>query len=168
MTESSASPLPGQGHAPKALDVAAQQVAERRDRRLRAMAFGVIAVLVLVVGGYLATGDLLGQRDQTTVADAITMRSSMAGFDPNVLQAKPGATITIDWWNTDNAMHLDGGGMHSFIAPELGIDERLPAESRRTLSITAPTTPGEYDFYCDTCCGGKESPTMHGKIVVTA
>jgi hypothetical protein len=25
---------------------------------------------------------------------------------------------------------------------------------------------GEYDIYCDTCCGGKASPTMHGKIVV--
>lgn len=96
------------------------------------------------------------------------MRSSMAGFDPNVLRAEPGETLTIDWWNTDNTLHLDGGGVHTFIVPELGISETLPAESRRTLSITAPTTPGEYDLYCETCCGGKESPTMHGTLVVTA
>jgi len=25
-----------------------------------------------------------------------------------------------------------------------------------------------YDIYCDTCCGGKASPTMHGKLIVTA
>lgn len=167
MTEPASPPLPGHGHSPKARNLAAQHAAERRGQRLRAVTFGVIAVLVLVVGGYLATSDLLGQRGSTSVADAITMRSSMAGFDPNVLRVKQGETLTIDWWNTDNAMHLDGGGVHSFIVPDLGISETLPAESRRTLSITAPMTPGEYDFYCETCCGGKESPTMHGTLVVT-
>jgi cytochrome c oxidase subunit 2 len=167
MTEPTSPPLPGHGHSPKARNLAAQKAAERRGQRLRAVTFGVIAVLVLVVGGYLATSDLLGQRGSTSIADAITMRSSMAGFDPTVLEARPGETLTIDWWNTDNATHLDGG-VHSFIVPELGISETLPAESRRTLSITAPTTPGEYDFYCETCCGGKESPTMHGTLVVTA
>jgi plastocyanin len=168
LTEPGAPSLPGHGHSRRAQNIAAQHEAEVRGRRLRAVAFLTIAVIVLAGGVYLATSDLLGQRDQTTVAGAITMRSSMAGFDPNVITAKAGETITIDWWNTDNAMHLDGGGMHSFISPALGLDERLPAESRRTLSFTAPTSPGEYDFYCDTCCGGKESPTMHGTIVVTA
>jgi heme/copper-type cytochrome/quinol oxidase subunit 2 len=28
--------------------------------------------------------------------------------------------------------------------------------------------PGTYDVYCDTCCGGKDSPTMHGSIVIEA
>lgn len=168
MTEPGAPSLPGQGHSHRARNLAAQRDAEVRGRRLRVVAFLTVVVVVLAGGIYLATSDLLGQRDRTSVAGAITMRSSMAGFDPNVITAKAGETITIDWWNTDNAMHLDGGGMHSFISPELGLDERLPAESRRTLSFTAPTSPGEYDFYCDTCCGGKESPTMHGTIVVTA
>jgi heme/copper-type cytochrome/quinol oxidase subunit 2 len=31
-----------------------------------------------------------------------------------------------------------------------------------------PAAPGEYDIYCDTCCGGKESPTMHGTLLVEA
>jgi heme/copper-type cytochrome/quinol oxidase subunit 2 len=30
----------------------------------------------------------------------------------------------------------------------------------------APTRPGDYDFWCDSCCGGKESPTMHGILRV--
>lgn len=157
---------PGEGHSRRAQNIAARQKRERRARRLRVAAFGVAAAVILGGGLYFAFGGFLGQRGATTVAGAITMRSSMAGFDPDILRAKPGETLTIDWWNLDNSMHLDGGGVHTFIAPELGIYETLPAEARRVLSVTAPATPGGYDFYCDTCCGGKESPTMHGTLVV--
>jgi len=45
---------------------------------------------------------------------------------------------------------------------------KIPAEARQAYSFTAPTTPGDYDFYCNTCCGGKESPTMHGTLRVEA
>jgi heme/copper-type cytochrome/quinol oxidase subunit 2 len=31
-----------------------------------------------------------------------------------------------------------------------------------------PMTPGDYDIYCDTCCGGKASPTMHGTLRIEA
>ncbi|MFN8520969.1 MAG: cupredoxin domain-containing protein [Chloroflexota bacterium] len=157
---------PGQGHSRKAQNIAARRAAERKARRMRVAGFLAAAVIILGGGLYLAFSGFLGQRGATTVAGAITMRSSMAGFDPNVLRAKPGETLTIDWWNLDNSMHLDGGGVHTFIAPELGIYETLPAEARRTIQVTAPLTAGSYDFYCDTCCGGKESPTMHGTLVV--
>ena len=50
----------------------------------------------------------------------------------------------------------------------LGLYETLPAEGRRTVAFEAPDRPGTYDVYCDTCCGGKDSPTMHGTIVVEA
>lgn len=133
---------------------------------LRYVLAASIVVVVLGAGLVIGFGGFFGR--PTAQANAITMRSSMAGFDPKLLVAKPGETLTIDWWNQDNAMHLDGGGVHTFIAPELGIDEKLPAESRRTIQVTAPTTPGDYDFYCDSCCGGKESPTMHGTLRVTS
>jgi heme/copper-type cytochrome/quinol oxidase subunit 2 len=63
--------------------------------------------------------------------------------------------------------------VHTMISDELGIYEELPAagatgESRRVVEITTPTAPGSYDIYCDTCCGGKASPTMHGKLIVEA
>jgi heme/copper-type cytochrome/quinol oxidase subunit 2 len=64
-------------------------------------------------------------------------------------------------------MHLEGG-IHTLISPELGLYETLPAESRRAVAFDVPDRPGTYDVYCDTCCGGKESPTMHGTIVVEA
>jgi heme/copper-type cytochrome/quinol oxidase subunit 2 len=52
------------------------------------------------------------------------------------------------------------------IAPDLGLHEELPAESRRAVSWTVPNKPGTYDVWCESCCGGKDNPQMHGKIVV--
>lgn len=142
--------------------------ADRRSRRARGIAFGLIAVAVLGLGAYLAGGVFLGQRDKTTVANAVPVRLSMAGFDPKVINAKAGATVNLDFWNTDNAMHLDGGGVHTFIMDDQHIYVKIPAEARQAYRFTAPTTPGDYDFYCNTCCGGKESPTMHGTLRVAA
>ena len=142
--------------------------AERRSRRIRGTVFGLIVVAVLGVGLYLAGGVFLGQRDKTTVADALPVRLSMAGFDPKVITAKAGATVNLDFWNTDNAMHLDGGGVHTFIMDDQHIYVKIPAEARQAFSFSAPMTPGDYDFYCNTCCGGKESPTMHGTLRIEA
>ena len=152
-------------HKPSRVEVAA---AERRSRRIRAAAFGLITVVILGVGLYLAGGVFLGQRDKTTVANALPVRLSMAGFDPKVITAKAGATVNLDFWNTDNAMHLDGGGVHTFIMDDQRIYVEIPAEGRQAFSFIAPTTPGDYDFYCNTCCGGKASPTMHGALRVEA
>lgn len=135
--------------------------------RRRAVAFAVIVVVVLGAGVALAAGDLLGQRGQATTAEAVPVRMSMAGFDPVVLTVKAGQEVAVDFWTTDAAPHLQGG-VHTFISDELGIYEELPAESRRTFRFTAPAKAGDYDVYCDTCCGGKASPTMHGIIRVEA
>ena len=139
----------------------------RRDLVPRIAAFAVIAVLVLGGGIYLAGSVFLGQRGQTHVAGAIPMRISMAGFDPQTIDAQPGQTITLDWWNTDVAMHLQGG-VHTLVSDALHVRYALPAESRETITLTAPATPGDYDFWCDSCCGGKASPDMHGTLHVAA
>jgi cytochrome c oxidase subunit 2 len=126
-------------------------------------ALGGIVVFVLGAGLVLGFGDFFNRPSDT--ADTISMRISMAGFAPQVLEAAPGQTVTIDWWNQDNAMHLQNG-VHTLVSDQLGIHDSLPAESHKTITITAPTTPGDYDFWCDSCCGGKESPTMHGTLRV--
>jgi len=144
-----------------------RQAAERRSRYVRAALFAVAVVGVLGAGILLVSGDLLGQRGATRVAGAITVRASMAGFTPSVIEAQAGERVTIDFWTSDAAPHLMNG-VHTFISDELGIFEELPAESRRTFSFTAPMAPGDYDFYCDTCCGGRDSPTMHGTVRVKA
>jgi len=146
------------------------QVAEanRRSRRIRGAVFGLIVVAVLTGGVYLAGSVFFGQRGTPSNADALPVRLSMAGFDPKVITAKAGGTVSLDFWNTDNAMHLDGGGVHTFIIDDQHIYVKIPAEARQAFAFTAPTTPGDYDFYCNTCCGGKESPTMHGTLRVEA
>lgn len=158
-------------HAPATTHVASplQTIRTPRgaDRRLRAVAFGVVVVVVLGVGLALAAGTFFGQRGTPTTVGAIAMRISMAGFDPKTLEAKPGETLTIDWWNDDGAMHLENG-VHTLVSDTLGIRYELPADSRKSITITAPSAPGDYDFWCDSCCGGKESPTMHGTLHVAA
>jgi heme/copper-type cytochrome/quinol oxidase subunit 2 len=57
------------------------------------------------------------------------------------------------------------------ISEELGLYVELPgagavAESRVPVTFTAPARPGEYEIVCDTCCGGRENPTMRGTIIV--
>jgi hypothetical protein len=145
-------------------------VAGRRRERLRIAAFGIVVTVVLGVGIYLATSDLFGQRGSASVADAMPVRISMAGFTPTDIRVPAGETVALELWTTDSAPHLEGG-VHTLISDELGIYEELPAagatgESRRVVNIAAPSTPGTYDIYCDTCCGGKASPTMHGRLVV--
>ena len=144
------------------------QARQRRTERIRKGAFVLIVAGVLTVGGYLAFGDFLGRRGATT-ADAISVQSSMAGFGP-AIRVKAGQAVKLDWWTNDAAQHLQGG-VHTMISEELGLHEELPAagpsgESRKLVAFTAPMKTGEYDIYCDSCCGGKASPTMHGKIVV--
>jgi len=35
--------------------------------------------------------------------------------------------------------------------------------------VTIPAAaPGEYAFYCDTCCGGKDNPAMQGILKIKA
>ena len=130
---------------------------------IRVAAFGITAAVVLVIGVSLAFGDFIGR--PAARAGTIDVQSSMAGFTPSEIHVTAGSTVTFDWWTQDASMHL-AGGVHTMIAPDLGLDESLPAESRRSFTWTVPDRPGTYDVYCDTCCGGKASPTMHGRIVI--
>lgn len=154
----------------------AERRAERAERRAdrasrpgrgRVLAFGGIVVAVLVVGGVLAFGDFFDRPDAAADATAgtIDVQSSMAGFTPSEIHVTAGRTAVLNWWTDDAAPHLQGG-VHTMIAPDLGLREELPAEGRRTVVWNVPDKPGTYDVYCDSCCGGKDSPTMHGKIVV--
>jgi cytochrome c oxidase subunit 2 len=136
-----------------------------RNDRLRKIGFGGIVVAVLAIGGVLAFGDFFDRPSDSAAAGAIDVQSSMAGFAPGEIKVKAGETVTLNWWTQDAAVHLEGG-IHTMIAPDLGLNEALPAESTKLVTWTVPNKPGTYDVYCDSCCGGKDSPTMHGRIVV--
>jgi plastocyanin len=134
--------------------------------QLRPLLFAGIVVGVLTVGAYLAFGDFLNRGGGAT-AGAIEVQSSMAGFTPSEIKVKAGTTVTLDWWTQDAAVHLQGG-VHTMVSTELGLREELPAESRRAVTWLVPDKPGTYDVWCESCCGGKEAPQMHGKIVIEA
>jgi plastocyanin len=165
MTATERPTVPVHGHSRRAQNIEAQLTADRRARRIRGAAFGLVVIAVLGAGVYLAGSVFMGQRGTTTVAAAMPMRISMAGFEPTVIDAKPGETLTLDWWNTDGAMHLTGG-VHTLVSETLGVRLELPAESRKTVTITAPMAAGDYDFWCDSCCGGKDNDGMHGTLHV--
>jgi plastocyanin len=133
----------------------------------RIIGFAGIVAVVLIAGAVLAFGDFVdrptGSSGQST--GVIDVQSSMAGFTPSEIHVTAGRTVTFRWWTDDAAPHLQGG-VHTMISDELGLAESLSAEGDRWLVWTAPVKPGTYDIYCDTCCGGKASPTMHGTIVV--
>jgi plastocyanin len=122
-------------------------------------------VLVLGAGAFLALRDFIGR--PAPEAGEIEVQSSMAGFTPSVIRVRAGETAMLSWWTHDAAIHLERG-VHTMIAPALGLNVELAAESRRVVAWQVPDKPGRYDVYCDTCCGGKDSPQMHGTIVVEA
>lgn len=144
-------------------NVLAERARKARRDRLSKAAFGSVIVAVIGVGAYLAFGDFLDR--PAAAAGTISVQSSMAGFTPSEIRVKAGETVTLDWWTDDAAVHLQGG-VHTMVAPDLGLYEELPAESRTAVTWTVPDQPGTFDVYCETCCGGKDSPTMHGKIVI--
>jgi heme/copper-type cytochrome/quinol oxidase subunit 2 len=142
---------------------AARAAAKAGPSRGRALVFGAIVVAVLLVGGYLAFGGFFNR--PAAAVGTIDVQSSMAGFTPAEIHVTAGTTAVMSWWTEDAAMHLQNG-VHTLIAPDLGLHEELAAESRRTVTWQVPDKPGTYDVYCDSCCGGKASTTMHGKIVI--
>jgi plastocyanin len=137
--------------------------AAQRSHQLRQIGFASVIAGVLAIGGYLAFGSLLNR--PAAVVGTIDLQSSMAGFTPSTITVTAGTTATLSWWTDDAAMHMEGG-VHTMVSPELGLNEQLPAESRRTLTWQVPDKPGTYDVWCDSCCGGRDAPQMHGKIVV--
>ena len=121
------------------------------------------AVLAIVVIG-IAAWQLRPQRSTGTADRTVTV--TMAGFEPSSLTVPANQATTVLLKNPDSPYHNDGGGVHEFAIPELGIDVKI--DPRNSVIATIPTTaPGTYTFYCDTCCGGKANPSMRGTLVVS-
>lgn len=132
----------------------------RSNLRLRLLVFLGIVAVVGFTAFQLAFPDM---GDKAAADEAITI--TMGGFTPNPLQIDANTTTTLRLDNPDSSHHTDGGGVHQFAVPALGIDILVQPRSSEVITIPA-TEAGEYAFYCDTCCGGKENPSMQGTLVV--
>ncbi len=127
--------------------------------------FVVIIIAIFGSAAYLVMSKSASQEPEDK--EAIKMTISMSGFEPNVLKAKVGQPVKINLINPDNSMHTDGGGIHNFVltAGLANVNLTVLPESQKVFSFT-PTQTGEYHWYCDSCCGGKENPSMHGTLIV--
>ena len=135
----------------------------------RPLRFALFGALVLVVGG-LAVALVVSrlQGPAATNAAALQVHASMGGFDPPALTVKAGQPVKVELSSMDTSMHSDGGGRHQFAIDALGIDWKVGPLSSKVFEFTAPSAAGTYTWYCDICCGGKENPSMQGRLTVTA
>ncbi|ADR35942.1 cytochrome c oxidase subunit II [Oceanithermus profundus DSM 14977] len=129
---------------------------------------GVFVVLaVLGVALYLFALPYLrtAARSASGATSQVVLRISMSGWQPTEVRVKRGEPVTVEIVNLDNRFHTDGGGWHNFVVEALGIEKRVPPKGTLTFTFV-PERAGEYLFYCDICCGGKDNPFMQGKLVV--
>ena len=130
--------------------------------RVRVAIFGVLTVAAIV-----AAVVLLWPRGASTGPADRTIEITMGGFSTPTVEAVAGRPLRLRVVNPDSPYHSDGGGWHELAVPALGVDARVAPRSDTVVEIPA-AQPGEYAFYCDICCGGKENPSMQGVLRVTA
>lgn len=142
--------------------VTAGYAASTRGRRTtRAATFVIVAALTVAAVIFLwPRPAAVAQADQT-------VQVNMGGFSPAVVTARAGEPLRLQIVNPDSQFHTDGGGWHQLAIPALGVDARIDPKSQPVVEIPA-AAPGEYPFYCDVCCGGKENPSMQGVLRVEA
>lgn len=141
---------------------------EKQRKKLPYMSilFVVIVIAIFSSATYLVVSKTASLEPEDK--EAIKMTISMAGFEPNVIRAKVGQPVKINLINPDNSMHTDGGGIHNFNLKESGVSNvniTVLPESQKVFTFT-PMQAGEYHWYCESCCGGKENPSMHGTLIV--
>lgn len=136
---------------------------QRRSSNFRAriVVFGILAFALAAGAGYLLWPKTLASTDDAPVD--VTIRVTMDGFDPPTISAPANRLVRVRIVNPDNSHHSDGGGIHEIAIVKLGIDAKVNPETTQVISIP-PSPAGDYAFYCDTCCGGKENPSMQGVL----
>lgn len=137
-----------------------------RQQRTRAIAFGVVVILVLGAAGYLLSA-AFADKTPPAAENTIDISADMGGFSQDEVHVQAGQPVTIRLTSLDNQYHSDGGGKHQWAVDELGVSIVAPPEGSNQATFT-PEEPGTYVFYCDICCGGRANPTMQGKLVVEA
>ncbi len=141
-----------------------------KDNQENKPPYKIILFMVIVIAIFGAAIFLVMSKSaalEPVNKDAIKMTITMAGFEPNIIRAKTGQPVTINLINPDNSHHTDGGGIHNFVltAGLANMNITVQPESQKVFTFT-PTQKGEYHWYCDSCCGGRENPGMHGTLIV--
>ncbi len=142
----------------------AQAARRARQKKTRAIAFGLITVIVLGLSISLLVSAFT-PKTPPPAANTIDLTADMGGFNMKEIHVKAGQPVTIRLTSLDNSHHTDGGGKHQWAVDEFGASVVAPAEGSNSTTFT-PDKPGTYTYYCDICCGGRANPTMQGKLIV--
>lgn len=87
------------------------------------------------------------------VALSVNMAAKNFSFTPSTITAQTGQQVNVTFTNE---------GVHTFAIDELGLDKKVNAGG--TISFTAPSTPGNYRFYCSV--GSHAALGMEGTLIV--
>lgn len=134
--------------------------------KLKKFTMEIILIAIIIAAMIPIALNFAGSFGNNEEEEGQRIEISMAGYNPPIIRAQAGEEITIQLVNPDNSAHSDGGGWHQFASDELNIDYKLAPKTSKTITLTIDES-GEYEFYCDICCGGRENPDMQGKIIVT-
>ena len=144
----------------------ARAARQARQKEVRAIAFGLITVIVLGVSVSLLVS-AFSPNTPPPAANTIDISADMGGFNMKEVRVKAGQPVTVRLTSLDGPHHTDGGGKHQWAVDEFSASVIAPAEGSNLVTFT-PDKPGTYTYYCDICCGGRANPTMQGKLVVEA
>lgn len=120
----------------------------------------VFVSLLVVVGAVLAAcGNAGGGQPSAGGGQSVTITGTEFSYTPNLINAKPGEKVTVNFKNT-------GSVQHTFVIHALNF--KITADPGTTVagSFTAPSTPGTFDIQCDV--PGHKEAGMTGKLTVGA
>ena len=92
--------------------------------------------------------------DDAPVAASFSMDSGNFFFSPSSLSVEAGQEVSITF--------ASNSGTHTFVIDEIGLNESVAAG--KTITFTAPSQPGTYEYYCDV--GSHQQLGMEGTLTV--
>ncbi len=104
-------------------------------------------------GPYAANGSVSVTNGAATIQATDTLK-----WQPNVILAKAGDKVTLTVQNSGNTAH-------TIVSPALSLNQTdLPIQKTTTVSFTAPTAPGAYQYWCN--IPGHAEAGMVGQVIV--
>ncbi len=101
-----------------------------------------LRVAIAVACGVLVLGACGEEQDnEPAVSETLSVEAFDFYFEPTSLAVEIGAEVTIEFANRGNVTH-------SWTATDLDAEVETGSGEDATLTFTAPSEPGSYDFFC--------------------
>lgn len=105
-------------------------------------------------GPYSANGSVTATNGQASLEATDTLK-----WQPDTIVVKGGDKVTLSIKNAGNTAH-------TFLSPALGVNSQqdVAVQKTTTVSFTAPSAPGAYQFWCN--IPGHAEAGMVGEVIV--